>query len=59
MEKTKRRILILLLAVLMFAVIIGAVYYFQTMEYSDDRTEGTLVAKMYGWEGDNCYGIRK
>ena len=46
MEKTKRRIRILLLAVLMFAVIIGAVYYFQTMEYSDDRTEGTLVAKM-------------
>ena len=56
MEKTKRRIRILLLAVLMFAVIIGAIYYFQ---YSDDRTEGTLVAKMYGWEGDNCYGIRK
>ena len=59
MEKTKRRIRILLMAVLMFAVIIGAVYYFQTMEYSDDRTEGTLVAKMCGWEGNDCYGIRE
>ncbi|MGN0404079.1 MAG: hypothetical protein ACI4F1_02540 [Bariatricus sp.] len=59
MEKTKRRIRILLLAVLMFAVIIGAVYYFQTLESPDNRTDGTLVVKMCGWEGNNCYGIRK
>ena len=46
MEKTKRMIRILLLAGLMFAVIIGAVYYNQTKKYTDERTEGTLVAKM-------------
>ena len=59
MEKMRRRIRILLLAVFLCAVIIGAVYYFQALESPDNRTDGTLVAKMCGWEGNDCYGIRE
>ena len=59
MEKTRKRIRILLLVVLLSAVVIGGVYYFNSMGNAGKRTDGTLISAVTGWEGSDKDGFWK
>ena len=59
MEKTRKRIRILLLVVFMSAVVIGAIYYFESMGNTEKMTEGTLICGMKEWEENGSNGIWK
>ena len=54
MENEKRKVLLSLLAVILAAVVIGSIYYYQKISMPQDDGEGILIRAvqgvMYGYE---------